>query len=109
MKLSVITLSWDNLNYTKAFVKSIRENTSLHYELIIVDNGSEIETQKWVEENADKLINNNPITIKEEDNITTMIKSTQNHNFPISFMPVLNNNNNLVGTITFFNLINSES
>mgnify|MGYP002628267386 CR=1 FL=1 len=59
--------------------------------------------------NADKLINNNPITIKEEDNITTMIKSTQNHNFPISFMPVLNNNNNLVGTITFFNLINSES
>ena len=59
--------------------------------------------------NVDNLINKNPITIKEEDSINTMIKSTQNHNFPISFMPVLNNNNNLVGTITFFNLINSES
>ena len=53
MKLSVITLSWDNLDYTKAFVKSIRQNTSLPYELIIIDNGSETETQKWVEKNSD--------------------------------------------------------
>ena len=44
MKISVITLSWDNLDYTKAFVKSIRQNTSLPYELIIIDNGSETET-----------------------------------------------------------------
>ena len=54
MKLSVVTLSWDNLDYTKAFVKSIRQNTSLPYELIIVDNGSEPSTQKWVKENADR-------------------------------------------------------
>ena len=47
MKLSVITLSWDNLNYTKAFVKSIRQNTSLPYELIIVDNGSEKKTNRF--------------------------------------------------------------
>ena len=62
MKLSVITLSWDNLDYTKAFVKSIRQNTSLPYELIIVDNGSESQTQKWIEENADKslLFSENP-------------------------------------------------
>ena len=59
--------------------------------------------------NVHNLINKNPITINEEDSINVMIKSTQNHNFPISFMPVLNNNNNLVGSITFFNLINSES
>ena len=56
MKLSVITLSWDNLDFTKAFVKSIRENTTLSYELIIVDNGSEPDTQKWVEENSDQSI-----------------------------------------------------
>ena len=54
MKLSIITLSWDNLDYTQAFVKSIRENTFLTYELIIIDNGSEPSTQKWVKENADK-------------------------------------------------------
>ena len=53
LTISIITLSWDNLDYTKTFVKSIRENTSLPYELIIVDNGSETKTQKWVEKNAD--------------------------------------------------------
>ena len=56
MKISIITLSYDNLDYTKAFVKSIRGNTSLPYELIIVDNGSEPETQKWVEGNSDQSI-----------------------------------------------------
>ena len=56
MKLSVITLSYDNENFTRAFVNSIRENTTLPYELIIVDNGSEPATQKWVEEAADKSI-----------------------------------------------------
>ena len=54
--ISIITLSWDNLDYTKTFVKSIRENTSVPYELIIVDNGSEHKTQKWVEKNADRSI-----------------------------------------------------
>ena len=54
MKLSIITLSYDSLDYTKAFVKSIRGNTSLPYELIIVDNGSKPGTQKWVEENSDR-------------------------------------------------------
>ena len=44
LTISIITLSWDNLDYTKAFVKSIRENTSVPYELIIVDNGSETKT-----------------------------------------------------------------
>ena len=56
LTISIITLSWDNLDYTKTFVKSIRENTSVPYELIIVDNGSETKTQKWVEKNADRSI-----------------------------------------------------
>ncbi len=54
--ISVITLSWDHREYTEAFVKSIRAHTSLPYELIIVDNGSEPETQDWVRQNADRNI-----------------------------------------------------
>jgi len=42
------------LEYTQAFVKSIRKNTTLSYELIIVDNGSTSNTQKWVKENSDQ-------------------------------------------------------
>ena len=54
--ISVLTLSWDNLEYTKAFVNSIRKNTSLPYEMIIIDNGSDFITQKWVEENSDRSV-----------------------------------------------------
>ncbi|MDP7027983.1 MAG: glycosyltransferase family 2 protein [Candidatus Marinimicrobia bacterium] len=54
--ISIITLSYDGVEYTRAFVNSIRENTTLPYELIIVDNGSEPATQKWVEDAADKSI-----------------------------------------------------
>ena len=41
--LSVVVLAWDNLAYTQDCVESIRQNTDVPYELIIVDNGS-----KWV-------------------------------------------------------------
>ena len=54
--ISVITLSWDNQPYTEAFVKSIRANTTLPYELIIVDNGSAAETQHWVQNVADRAL-----------------------------------------------------
>jgi len=56
LKISVITLSWDNREYTEAFIKSIRKNTTLPYELIIVDNGSEKNTQHWVQKVADRSI-----------------------------------------------------
>ncbi|MEC7878538.1 MAG: CBS domain-containing protein [Bacteroidota bacterium] len=55
------------------------------------------------------IINNSPITINENDNINKMLNSTQNHEFLISFIPVINNENELAGSVTFFNLINSES
>ncbi|MCF7802168.1 MAG: glycosyltransferase family 2 protein [Candidatus Marinimicrobia bacterium] len=54
--ISVITLSWDNQPFTEAFVASIRKNTTLPYELIIVDNGSAAETQHWVQQVADRAL-----------------------------------------------------
>ena len=56
LTLSVITLSFDNLDYTQKFVKSIKENTQSDYELIIVDNGSKEDVQSWVQKTADKSI-----------------------------------------------------
>ena len=55
-KISIITLSFDNQEFTEKFVESIRENTSLDYELIIVDNGSTKDTQEWVKEVSDNSI-----------------------------------------------------
>ncbi|MBO6088297.1 glycosyltransferase, partial [bacterium] len=39
MKLSIITLTYNNLEYTRNFIKSLYENTK-DFELILVDNGS---------------------------------------------------------------------
>ena len=58
LTLSVITLSYDNQSYTERFVNSIRKNTTVDYELIIVDNGSEKITTTWVQNHADKYILN---------------------------------------------------
>ena len=55
-KISVITLSFDNQEFTEKFVHSIRENSSLNYELIIVDNGSNKKTQRWVKKVSDNSI-----------------------------------------------------
>ena len=52
--------------------------------------------------------NSDPITIDKDDSINKMLKITQSHDFLISFVPVLNNKE-LVGSVTFFNLIRSES
>ena len=54
------------------------------------------------------IINKKPVTISTSDNINYMLKTIQNHDFLISFIPVVDNKK-IRGSITFFNLINSES
>ena len=54
------------------------------------------------------IINKKPVTIGTSDNINYMLKTIQNHDFLISFIPVVDNKK-IKGSITFFNLINSES
>ena len=57
---------------------------------------------------AHDIINHRPVTIRTSDNINYMLKTIQNHDFLISFIPVVDNKK-IKGSITFFNLINSES
>ena len=56
-----------------------------------------------------KVINNNPITIYENNTISDMLKIIQNNEFIISFMPIIDNKKKLKGCITFLDLIVSES
>jgi len=51
--LSIVTLSWDQLAYTRRFVESVRAHTGVPYELIVVDNGSRPEARTYVEAAAD--------------------------------------------------------
>lgn len=49
---SIIILTWNQLSYTQACLKSIASHTSEPYELIIVDNGSTDGTVAWLQEQA---------------------------------------------------------
>lgn len=51
--LSVVVLTWDNLNYSQDFVESVRQRTDVPYELIIVDNGSEDDAAHYASVAAD--------------------------------------------------------
>lgn len=55
MKVSIVILNWNTLDYLKACVSSIQDNMDPRlYELIIVDNGSEEEgTIEYIEQVAD--------------------------------------------------------
>jgi GT2 family glycosyltransferase len=56
--LSVVVLAWDNLELTQAFVESVRRNTDVAYELIIVDNGSQPVAAAFAEAAADRAVLN---------------------------------------------------
>lgn len=51
--LSVIVLAWNNLDLTRQCVQSLRANTDVDYELIVVDNGSSDGTAEFAEKSAD--------------------------------------------------------
>lgn len=51
---SIVILTYNNLEYTKKCINSIRETNKLsNYEIIIVDNNSKDETPNWLESEKD--------------------------------------------------------
>jgi GT2 family glycosyltransferase len=57
-ELSVVVPAWNNLNYSQAFVESVRRHTDVPYELVIVDNGSEWEAAHYAQAAADRAVMN---------------------------------------------------
>ncbi len=57
-ELSVVVLAWDNLLYTQQFADSVRRNTDVPYELVIVDNGSAWEAANYARAAADRVVLN---------------------------------------------------
>jgi GT2 family glycosyltransferase len=56
--LSVVVLAWDNLHHTRAFVDSVRANTDVSYELIVIDNGSRPDAADYAKAVADRSVLN---------------------------------------------------
>ena len=56
LDLSIVVLAWNQLELTRRCVASIRDHTDVAYELIIVDNGSEVEAAAWADAAADTAV-----------------------------------------------------
>jgi O-antigen biosynthesis protein len=48
IRISVCTLVWDGLDFTRRFIDSLKDNKHISYELVIVDNGSLEETSAYL-------------------------------------------------------------
>lgn len=58
--------------------------------------------------NVIEMINTSPVFIKENATVEEMLTLVKSQVFPISYLPVLSENNKAVGMVTFVNLIKGE-
>lgn len=59
--------------------------------------------------NASDMINKNPAFIYEDDTVSDVLSYIKNLRFPVLFLPVVNGQKKITGTIKFNNLIKGES
>tara|TARA_Y100000385_G_scaffold285520_1_gene345583 strand:- start:2976 stop:3980 length:1005 start_codon:yes stop_codon:yes gene_type:complete len=55
-----------------------------------------------------ELINTNPVCIREDDTVLTLLQMIKKSTFPIMYLPVVNSAGNAKGIVTFVNLIKGE-
>lgn len=55
------------------------------------------------------ITNPNPITVNENASVVELIRLIKSKKFPITYLPVVNNEQKVTGAITFFNLIKGEA
>lgn len=54
------------------------------------------------------MINTNPVTIGAESTVDEMLNEVRNQSFPVTYLPVVDEDKNAAGIITFVNLIKGE-
>ncbi|PCH84545.1 MAG: hypothetical protein COB88_11175 [Flavobacteriales bacterium] len=57
---------------------------------------------------VEQLVNRSPAIIREDSTVIAMLKHIKSYNFPISYLPVVNDENQVTGVMTFINLIKGE-
>lgn len=58
--------------------------------------------------NLHDIINRQPVCINEDFTVKEMLEFVRKKDFPISYMPVVNNKQEVRGALTFFNLVKGE-
>lgn len=57
---------------------------------------------------VEDIVNRNPAVIQEDTTVVGMLRYIKSFDFPINFLPVVNDSNQVTGVITFINLIKGE-
>ena len=56
-----------------------------------------------------EIINTQPVTIRESATVIELLRLIKSKNFPISYLPVINDQGKISGALTFINLIKGEA
>ncbi|MCO5269437.1 MAG: CBS domain-containing protein [Brumimicrobium sp.] len=64
--------------------------------------------EDWKNMSVYQMINPDPITIHAENTVNDMLHLVRKYKFPIMYLPVLDENEKVVGIVSFFNLIKGE-
>jgi len=56
----------------------------------------------------ESMINRTPITITENTTVSDMLQFVKGYDFPINYLPVVDENNNVLGAVSFLNLVKGE-
>lgn len=67
-KCDIVMPVWNQLKVTKACLESLYKSTGINYRLIIIDNGSDIATRKYLEAYKDKSPNS-VVLVRNEENL----------------------------------------
>lgn len=55
------------------------------------------------------ITNTTPVTVNENATVVELIRLIKSKRFPITYLPVVNNENRVTGALTFFNLVKGEA
>ncbi len=64
----------------------------------------------WLNEIVEEdITNKTPVVVNENATVVELIRLIKSKKFPITYLPVVDNDNNVTGALTFFNLVKGEA
>jgi ribulose-phosphate 3-epimerase len=59
--------------------------------------------------NVQEMVNTNPVTVNENQTVVDLLRIIKSKDFPVSYLPVIDDNGKISGAVTFINLVKGEA
>ena len=94
-------LGFTILETSDQHIEGIVSNADLRREVLrTVTTGEEIDLEN--------MINRDPITVREDMTVSAMLSFIKEFEFPINYLPVVDENRTVKGVVSFLNLVKGE-